>query len=62
EFAAWHSAAAALALRTAAGAVARRATPALLRRAAIGLGPVASTVVLTGTALGLLSRLQAARR
>lgn len=62
ESVAWQSAAAGMALRGVAGAVARRAAPILVRRAAIGLGPVASTLVLTGTVVGLLSQLQARGR
>lgn len=62
EYAAWQSAAAGVALRGMAGVMGRRIAPSLLRNAAVGLGPIGSTLVLTGTAVGLLARIQARTR
>ena len=59
ETAAWHAVAAGIALGTAARVMARRSAPLLLRRTAVRLLPVASTLVWTGAAIGMLSRFQA---
>jgi len=59
ESAAWQGTAAGLLVRHTAAQVLKRSAPTIARRLAIVLGPIGTTIALTGTVIGFLSRLQA---
>jgi len=62
ESAAWGGAATGLLVRHTAALVLTRSAPTIARRLATVLGPIGTTIALTGAVLGCLSRLQAHAR
>ena len=56
---AWQGAAAGLLVRHTAAQVLKRSAPTIARRLAIVLGPIGTTIALTGAVIGCLSQLQA---